>query len=332
MKAIWKKFSILAITLIFVLSSIPANIYAETSDDRQAEGGEGQPSTFMAASDEKCGEDIYNEISDFVNDYVIALLPLNVYKNLAKALVLKVGDEAKNLVSNDEELQARIDAYVDEINKSIDEYTTKEKVKEALEKFETETINFIKKEIENRNNKDNNEGSGNSTDNSTKPADSSSKIEELRSKGITTINKHIEQANVKGDVKTVVMAAGLEAMNAVMKANSEAEINSIIAALDQKIVEAKMTFNGKTVTASKKKKTTFTVKKAFKIENAPSALTFTKINKAGKGKIKVKKSGKITVAKGLKKGTYKVKVRVVTKATSTVQSFKKETVVKVKVK
>lgn len=64
----------------------------------------------------------------------------------------------------------------------------------------------------------------------------------------------------------------------------------------------------------KLKKKTVTVKKikAFTIKNAKGTVTFklTKKDKKAKNKIRISKKGKITVKKGLKKGTYRIRVRV----------------------
>ena len=62
----------------------------------------------------------------------------------------------------------------------------------------------------------------------------------------------------------------------------------------------------------KNKKQTIKAKKAFKITGAKGKVTFkvAKYDKKAKKKIKVSKTGKITVKKGLKKGTYRLKVAV----------------------
>ncbi len=67
---------------------------------------------------------------------------------------------------------------------------------------------------------------------------------------------------------------------------------------------------GKTaaVKYSKKKNRTIKRSKAITVKNAKGAVTYKKSK--GNKKIKVAKNGKITVAKGLKKGTYKVKIKV----------------------
>ena len=69
----------------------------------------------------------------------------------------------------------------------------------------------------------------------------------------------------------------------------------------------------KTYKASKKTKK-LAKKKTFRLEavstgDSKVSVTFAKANKAGGKKIKISKTGKVTVKKGLKKGTYKVKVK-----------------------
>ena len=59
------------------------------------------------------------------------------------------------------------------------------------------------------------------------------------------------------------------------------------------------------------KKHTISRAKAYTIKDPVGTLTFKKTNKKGGSKITVNKtSGKITVKKGIKKGTYKVKVKI----------------------
>ena len=70
-----------------------------------------------------------------------------------------------------------------------------------------------------------------------------------------------------------------------------------------------MTAKAKVVKAKAKKKTTIRKAKAFTVRNAQGKVRFCKFS--GNAKIKVYRSGKILVKKGLKKGkTYKVKVLV----------------------
>ncbi len=73
-----------------------------------------------------------------------------------------------------------------------------------------------------------------------------------------------------------------------------------------------MTAKGKTVTVKKakvaKKTQTITAKKAFTVSKANGKVSYKKSN--GNKKIKVSSTGKVTVKKGLKKGTYKIKVKI----------------------
>lgn len=88
----------------------------------------------------------------------------------------------------------------------------------------------------------------------------------------------------------------------------------------------------KAVTAKSKKTTKITKSKAFKISNPQGALSF--IKKSGDKKITInKKSGAITVKKGLKKNkTYKLKVKVNAAGTYKYKPAEKTVTVKVKVK
>ncbi|MEY8460842.1 leucine-rich repeat protein, partial [Eggerthellaceae bacterium 24-137] len=85
-----------------------------------------------------------------------------------------------------------------------------------------------------------------------------------------------------------------------------------------------------TVQAKKVKKKSQALSKAkvFKITKAKGAVTFKKAS--GNKKITISKSGKITVKKGLKKGTYTVKIKVTAKGTSAYNA--KTVTVKVKVR
>ena len=88
--------------------------------------------------------------------------------------------------------------------------------------------------------------------------------------------------------------------------------------------------SAKTVKAKANKKTTFAAKKAFKVSSTKGEVTYEK--KSGNKKIKVASNGKVTVAKGLKKGkTYKVKVLVTDSGSSTFLSATKTVTLKVKI-
>ena len=84
---------------------------------------------------------------------------------------------------------------------------------------------------------------------------------------------------------------------------------------------------GKTVKVNGNKKTIIKKSKAFKIKNAKGTVTFKKAK--GNKKITVAKNGKITVKKGLKKGTYKVKIKVTAAGNSRYKAATKTVTVKI---
>ena len=91
-----------------------------------------------------------------------------------------------------------------------------------------------------------------------------------------------------------------------------------------------MTVKVDTVTLKKKnKKQTIKKSKVFSITNAQGAVSFEK--KSGSKKLSINKKGKITVAKGTKKGTYSMKVVVTAAGNSYYQSGSKTVKVKVKI-
>lgn len=87
----------------------------------------------------------------------------------------------------------------------------------------------------------------------------------------------------------------------------------------------------------KKKQQIVKCKKAMTVSKARGTVTY-KLSSAKKGKksfkkyFKVAKNGKITVKKGLKKGTYKVKIKVTAAGTAVYKAKTKTVTVKIKVK
>ena len=71
-----------------------------------------------------------------------------------------------------------------------------------------------------------------------------------------------------------------------------------------------ITVKAKTVSVKNTKTVTLLAKKSFTVSKSQGKLTTTKANKVGGAKITVAKNGRITVKKGLKKGTYNVKLKV----------------------
>lgn len=99
--------------------------------------------------------------------------------------------------------------------------------------------------------------------------------------------------------------------------------------------ENPMTAKGKTATLKyaklKTKKLTLASKKTIKLSKAQGTVTYKKTS--GNKKISVnKKTGKITVKKGLKKGTYKVKIKVTAAGNASYKAKVKTVTVKIKVK
>ena len=80
----------------------------------------------------------------------------------------------------------------------------------------------------------------------------------------------------------------------------------------------------------KKKVVKFTKAKAFKVNNAQGKVTFTK--KSGNAKVIVSKGGIVKVKKGLKKGTYKIKVKVRAAGNDSYKAKNKTVTVTLKVK
>ena len=103
-----------------------------------------------------------------------------------------------------------------------------------------------------------------------------------------------------------------------------------IAKAAQKIT--KVTPATKTFKAKKKKLNknySFTLKATG---TGPVKATFAKANKVGASKITVAKTGKVTVKKGLKKGTYKVKVKATKAANANYKAAAKTVTIKIVVK
>ena len=95
-----------------------------------------------------------------------------------------------------------------------------------------------------------------------------------------------------------------------------------------------LTAKGKTVTVKlknlKKKNQTVTQKNAFTVSKAQGKVTYVKAN--GNSKITVAKNGKLTVKKGLKKGTYKIKIKVTAAGNASYKAGIKTVIVTIKVK
>ena len=111
--------------------------------------------------------------------------------------------------------------------------------------------------------------------------------------------------------------------------------NVITSALVKSKLKQPMTVTKKlkTVKLSKVKKKKQVVKKAIIVKNAKGTITYTRVNKGSSKYLTInKKTGNITVKKGIKKGTYKIKVKVSAAGNSSYQTGSKTVTVRVKVK
>ena len=145
------------------------------------------------------------------------------------------------------------------------------------------------------------------------------------------------EAEAKAAEEAAAAAKAAEEAAAAAKAAEEAaaaeKASSATTLSAQKITgKAKKT---KSYKANKKgklaKKRTVNVKKLFNLK-AKTSMTFAKANKKGGKKIVVAKSGKVALKKGLKAGTYKVKIKVTAKKTAKYKKATKTIVLTVKVK
>ena len=83
-------------------------------------------------------------------------------------------------------------------------------------------------------------------------------------------------------------------------------------------------------TTLKKKNVAIAAKNAVTVSEAKGTVTYSKVS--GPKKISVAKSGKITVTKGLAKGTYKVKIKVIAAGGTNYKKGSKTITIKVIVK
>ena len=91
-----------------------------------------------------------------------------------------------------------------------------------------------------------------------------------------------------------------------------------------------MTVKAKTIKASSKNTKSFSKTKAFTVKKAKGTVVFKKTK--GSKKVTVSSKGKVTVKKGLKKGTYKVTVKVTAKGNTAYKAKSKKVTLKVVVK
>jgi hypothetical protein len=168
------------------------------------------------------------------------------------------------------------------------------------------------------------------------PEEEAKAAAEAADKALADAGKITTDAYTADSVKKVQEAqAALKAVLAKTPAASTEEVEAATAALNDAIAKAvalkanDMKVKVKKVKAKVGKKKT---KKAVIVTGAEGTVTIKKANKAGGKKIVVKNNGKIVVKKGLKKGTYKVKVTVTAAGDTTHKAMKVTKTVKVVVK
>jgi hypothetical protein len=147
----------------------------------------------------------------------------------------------------------------------------------------------------------------------------------------------------KGYESNADVKAALDALNAALAKGDTAAIKTATTNLNNAVTKAKQPAPAPAKSASK---ITFSTKsksiKASKVKKKAQKFQI-KIKKTGNGKVtykkssgskklSVSKSGKITVKKGTKKGTYKIKVKATIAETSTFKKATKSQTIKVKVK
>ena len=140
---------------------------------------------------------------------------------------------------------------------------------------------------------------------------------------VTTVYSNNTKAG-KGTVK-ITAKADSEYYGTVTKTFTIAKAAQKIT----KVTPAAKTFKAKKKTKKLAKNYSFTLKAAG---TGPVKVTFKKANKASASKITVAKTGKVTVKKGLKKGTYKVKVKATKAANANYKAAAKTVTIKIVVK
>ncbi len=157
--------------------------------------------------------------------------------------------------------------------------------------------------------------------------------EVLKAQKTTDKLAHKASAPVKELIKEATYTAPGSYNEVVYCADCHAKLSSTEKAIEQlKPQGQKIKVNKETKSKTYKAKSVKKAKKSFRISaTAPSGkLTYKKLS--GSSRITVGKSGKITVKKGTKKGTYKVRVKIYAPGTAEYKAVNKTITVKVVVK
>ena len=173
-------------------------------------------------------------------------------------------------------------------------------------------------------------------------------LKAAKTAAIKELEKKYKVSDYTGKAKTAVKKALENAKKAISKARTLDEIDAAKASLAKTISANKKTntlkAKGRKIKAkfSKLKKKTLKYKKTkgIKVTAPKGKVTYKRIKvtakkkllKQAKTKIKVAKNGKITLKKGLKKGTYKVRIRVSAKGNKYFRAGKKVVTVRIVVK
>ena len=162
------------------------------------------------------------------------------------------------------------------------------------------------------------------------------KVTKSGSTGKVTYAYFSDKACTKSVKAALVKNAGTYYVKATLAADANYEKATSAAAkfvINKKANTFKVAPVKKTQTAYAKKSTTLSAKKVFKVTKNASGGKVTYKKTSGASKIKVAKTGKVTIAKGLKAGnTYTVKVKATAAATANYKSKSSVVTFKVKVK
>ena len=162
------------------------------------------------------------------------------------------------------------------------------------------------------------------------------KVTKSGSSGKVTYAYYKDKACTKSVSAASVKNAGTYYVKATLAADANhAKATSAAAkfVINKKANTFKVTAVKKVQMAYAKKSTTISAKNAFKVTKNTSGGKVTYKKTSGDSKIKVAKAGKVTIAKGLKKGkTYTVKVKATAAATANYKSKNSVVTFKVKVK
>ena len=281
-------------------------------------------------------------------------------------------EAAEEAVSAAEEAVAAAQAAVDSLSETATAEEIKEayealtEAQQALVKAQA-TVNHLKDQEMTPLNDTISEQEGQINDLGDKVTELSDKVDELE-KQVEGLNKQLAAATVVDisnyaatldkdsyeytgkEIKPGVKVSGLKSDDYTVSYKNNTKIGTATAVITANTaknykgsitVTFKITKKANTLTAKakkvslkakkvKKKAQKISPKKAITVSKNVGKVTYKKLS--GNKKIKVSKAGKITVKKGLKKGTYKVKIKVTAAGDATYLAGSKDVVVKIVIK